>query len=179
MKIKYDMTKNYFKYYNESQGIMISKNEILKNPKSKLYSYTEKGIINLLLVILTGILSKILYYLGNNGIVTKVLNIIVIIALLLLLLYFTVFYIGYFIENRKKHVGNLEIDADGIRDLSDNGMVVGFSWNNIKAIIIRKHTINIITDNSIYFFIDVTYKERLLIAIERYNKDLLIIDKSK
>ena len=90
-----------------------------------------------------------------------------------------VLYIGYFVENRKKHVGNLEIDADGIRDLSDSGMVVGFSWNNIKGIVIKKHTINIITDNSIYFFIDITYKERLLIAIERYNKDLPIIDKTK
>ena len=179
MKIKYDMTKNYFKYYNESQGILLSKDEILKKPKSRLYSYTERGIINLLLIFLFAIISRILYYFNINNVITKVLNIMLILASIFLVLYFVIFYIGYFVENRKKHIGNLEIDADGIRDLSDSGMVVGFSWNNIKGIVIKKHTINIITDNSIYFFIDITYKERLLIAIERYNKDLPIIDKTK
>lgn len=179
MKIKYDMTKNYFKYYNESQGIMMVKDEILKKPKSRLYSYTERGIINLLLILLFAIISRILYYFDNNNVLTKVLNVMLIIAFIFLVLYFVIFYISYFVENRKKHIGNLEIDANGIRDLSDSGMVIGFSWNNIKGIVIKKHTINIITDNSIYFFIDITYKERLLIAIERYNKDLPIIDKTK
>lgn len=179
MKIKYDMSKNYFKYYNESQGIMLSKNDILKNPKSNIYSYTTKGIVNLLLVVLICIISRILYYFDNTNIITKLLNLVVVLSLILISLYFIVFYIGYFVENKKKHIGNLEIDAIGIKDLSDNGMIVGFTWDNIKAIVIRKNTINIITDSSIYFFIDITYKERLLKAIERYNKELLIIDKSK
>ena len=73
----------------------------------------------------------------------------------------------------------MEVDAEGIKDFSSDGMIVGFGWDNIKAVVIKKHTINILTDNSIYFFIDVKYKDRLLLAIERYNPNLLIIDKTK
>lgn len=178
MKIKYDMNKNYFRCYNESQGVMMAKNEILKNPKAKIYNYVEKGIINILLVVIIYILSKILLFFDNTNMIVKMLNIIVIIALCLIILYFLVFFIGYFVEKSKNHIGNLEVDATGIKDLSDSGMIVGFTWDNIKALVIKKHTINIITDSSIYLFIDITYKERLLKAIERYNPDLTIIDKT-
>ena len=179
MKIKYDMTDNYFKCYNESQGIMMAKDEILKNPKSKLYTYIEKGVINLLLIVLVLILSRILYYFDNSNGITKILDIICLISTCLLVLYFFIFFTGYLVEKRRKHVGNLEVDATGIKDLSDNGMIIGFSWDNIKAVVIKKHTVNIITDSSIYLFMNVRYKDRLLNAIERYNPTLPIIDKSK
>ena len=179
MRIKYDMTDNYFKCYNESQGIIVNKDEIIKNPKFKLYNYIEKGIINIVLIIIIFICSRILSYMIGSNIITKILDIICIISLLLMVLYFLIFYIGYSIEKRRIHVGNLEVDAEGIKDFTADGLVVGFSWDNIEAIVIKKHTINILTDNSIYLFMDVKYKDRLLLAIDRYNKDLLIIDKTK
>lgn len=179
MRIKYDMTDNYFKCYNESQGIIVNKDEIIKNPKFKLYNYIEKGIINIILILIIFICSRILSYMIGSNIMSRILDIICIVSFGLMILYFVVFYIGYSIEKRRKHFGNLEVDAEGIKDFSADGMVIGFSWDNIKAVVIKKHTINILTDNSIYFFIDVKYKERLLIAIERYNPNLLIIDKTK
>ena len=179
MRIKYDMSDNYFKCYNESQGVIMNKNEILKNPNIKLYSYIGKGIINILLIVLIFISSRIIKYIDNSSLIVKILDVIVIISLILVILYFIVFYVSYLVEKRRKHVGNLEVDAEGIKDFSDNGMIIGFGWDNIKAVVIQKHTINIITDEPIYLFIDIKYKDRLLIAIERYNDKLLIIDKTK
>ena len=179
MRIKYDMTKNYFKYYNESPGVIANKDEIIKNPKIKVYNYIERGIINVMLILLAIIFSIINTYIIGENILSKILIAISLILLIIMLLYFLVFYISYSVENKRKHIGSLEVDAEGIKDYSDDGMIVGFSWNNIKAVVIKKHTINILTDNTIYFFIDIKYKERLLLAIDRYNKDLLIIDKTK
>lgn len=179
MRIKYDMDENYFKCYNESQGIIVNKNEIIKNPKFKLYNYVEKGLINILLIIIILICSKVLEYMLGPNIFTRILELISNVSLGLMILYFVLFYFGYSIEKGRKHEGYLEVDSEGIKDFSSDGMVVGFSWENIKAVVIKKHTINILTDNSIYFFIDITYKERLLIAIERYQPNLLIIDKTK
>lgn len=179
MKVKYDMTDNYFKCYNESQGIIVNKNEILRNHKFKLYSYIEKGFINIMLILIVLICSRLMFYLIGDNLISNILNVISFIFLILMVLYFIMFYISYSVEKRRKHVGYLEIDAEGIKDYSEDGMIVGFSWSNIKGIVINKHTINILTDNSIYFFIDIKYKERLLIAIERYNQNLTIIDKTK
>jgi len=179
MRIKYDMTDNYFNCYNESQGIIVNKDDIIRNPKFKLHNYIEKGIINVLLIFVILIVSNLIFYIIGENIITKILNILSFIMLILMVLYFLMFYIGYSVEKRRKHIGALEVDADGIKDYSDDGMVIGFSWDNIKAVVIKKHTINILTDGTIYFFIDVKYKDRLLLAIERYNKDLLIIDKTK
>lgn len=179
MRIKYDMTNSYFKCYNESQGVMIAKEEILRNPKAKLYTYIGKGFVHTLLIFFIWILSKILYVYDNTNNITKVLDGFCVIALILICLYYFIFITGYLVEKRKKHIGNFEVDITGIKDISDNGTIIGFSWNNIKAVVIKKHTVNIITDSSIYLFMNIKYKDRLLNAINRYNPNLPIIDKSK
>ena len=179
MRIKYDMNNNYFKCYNESQGIIAKRDDIIRNPKIKLHGYIERGIIHLLLMaILLGFVA-VASYLMTGSIDVKTMTLIASILIGLIVIYYIMFLISYSVENKKNHSGSLEVDAEGIKDYSDTGMVIGFSWDNIKAVVIKKHTVNILTDSSIYIFIDIAYKDRLLLAIERYNQDLLIIDKTK
>ena len=44
MRIKYDMNDNYFKCYNEAQGIFTNKNSLVKNPKKKVKGYIQTGL---------------------------------------------------------------------------------------------------------------------------------------
>jgi len=179
MKIKYDMSDNYFKCYNESQGVILSKDEIIKNPAMKIYNYIEKGVITVILtLVLLFILFLSINIIGNNVFI-KTTIVICFIILLLMIIYFLIFYISYSVEKRREHIGFLEIDSEGIKDFSSDGIIIGFNWDNIKAIVIKKNTINVLTTNSIYFFIDIKYKERFLLALERYNKNILIIDKTR
>lgn len=179
MRIKYDMNDNYFKCYNESQGIIAKRSDIIKNPKIKLHGYIERGFIHLFLIFIILIFFAVTTYIITENVDFNLLYKISSVLLGLIFLYFGIFLISYSFENKKIHSGELEVDAEGIKDYSDTGMVIGFSWNNIKAIVIKKHTITILTDSQIYIFMDIEYKDRLLLAIERYNKDLLIIDKTK
>lgn len=178
MRIKYNMSNNYFKCYNEFQGILLSRNEVLKK-NYKPHNYIERGIINLISLLFMFLISKFLYYIDNNNIFTKILDVLIILILCIMVLYFVLFFVGYFSEKRKVHIGNLEIDSEGIKDFSSSGTIIGFSWKNIKAIVIKKNTINIITDGTLFIFIDITYKDRFLNAINRYNPNLPIIDNSR
>ena len=177
MKIKYNMNYNYLRCYDEAQGVVIAKDEIIRKPNMKVYNYLEKGIIGIMLITIIYLLTRLLYFVDGSIAIIKTLNIMTIVSFALLALYFIIFFIGYLAEKSKNHAGSLEVDAVGIKDISDNGVIVGFKWDNIKMIVIKKHTINIITDNTIYLCIDVEHLDRLLNAINRYNPDLLIIDK--
>lgn len=179
MRIKYDMNSNYFKCYNESQGIITKREEIIKNPKIKLQGYLERGIIYLILVCFVIAFTAISSYIITESLDVRRLIEMTCVLLGFMAFYFAMFFVSYSVENKKIHSGELEVDAEGIKDFSDSGMIIGFGWNNIKAVVIRKHTISILTDSPIYIFMDIEYKDRLLLAIERYNKDLLIIDKTK
>ena len=44
MKIRYESTKNFFKSFNEANGIMMKKNSIIKNPSKKI-----KGFLNIII----------------------------------------------------------------------------------------------------------------------------------
>ena len=74
---------------------------------------------------------------NNFDIISKIINIIAVIALCLLVLYYVLFFIGYLVEKNKIHVGNLEVDNEGIKDFSESGTIIGFSWDNIKAVVIN------------------------------------------
>jgi len=179
MRIKYDMNNNYFKCYNESQGIITKRNEIIKNPKIKLQGYLERGLVYSILICFLLIFTAVSSYIITGFFDVKRLIEMTCILFGFMAFYFAMFFVSYSVENKKTHSGELEVDVEGIKDYSDTGMVIGFSWKNIKAIVIKKHTISILTDSPIYIFMDIEYKDRLLLAIERYNKDLLIIDKTK
>lgn len=52
MKIEYDLSKHYFKYYNESQGIFLHKKNILKKENKRILGYLENNILNCIISLL-------------------------------------------------------------------------------------------------------------------------------
>ena len=145
MKIRSNIKKNFFKCGNESLGVMVNKNYILKTHKNPNYNYSE----HVLLIIIA------FFYL--------IFNVIFVIKM-------------YCIRKNTKFKNEIEIDGGGIHDKSYFGIEMTFDWSKIKAIVVRKHTVVVITSTPIYFFFDITKKDDLVDAITKYKKTIPVIE---
>ena len=50
-----------------------------------------------------------------------------------------------------------------------------FKWNRIAGVVIKEYSVTILTKGSVYFFFDIKEKDKILKAIKKYNKDILVI----
>lgn len=176
-KVKYDMSKNYFKCYNESQGMMINKKQVLKKKNKKVFGYLEQGLLFLLYTIIISILSKLLWFLDAENVFSDILSVFVALLLVWIAIYYVAFLIAYIHEKKKSHKGELIIDEDGITDISEEKVKVGLPWEKIQGVVATKTTVTIITNSPVYFFVGNDEKEKLLKAIQKYQENLLIIEK--
>ena len=175
--IKYDMSNNYFKCYNESQGIMVNKKRVLKKKNRKVFGYLEHGLLLLLYTVLISILSKVLWFMDSENLLSAVLSILVTLLFVFVGIYYISFLIAYLFENKKTHRGKLVLDEDGITDITEEKITVGLPWENILAVVTTKNSLTIITDKPVYFFVGNNEKEKLIKAISKYKEDVLIIEK--
>lgn len=169
ISIKYDMSSNYFRCYNEAQGVMVDKKKILKKLEGKIYGYLERFFSYFLFTTLLFIVALVLKM--------QAFYILFYILYGLLCFYAFIFACGYLTEAKKKHVGELVFDKDGIVDIGDNGIQVQMKWEHILGVVIQKYTVTILTDDMIFFFINNSCKEQVKDAIDKYHKDLLVIDR--
>lgn len=177
MRIRYDNKKNYFKHYNISQGIIQSKGEIINNPQNKVSGYIGKGIYFLIFILLIFLASKILKHFFTNKIIFNVISISSVVFLVLTALYFLMFIFGYLSEIKKSKSGQLIIDKEGIKCLTDDGIMTGVKWEKILGVVIINSTITIITSSPFFFFVDISLKDKLLTTINDYKKNIKVIDK--
>ena len=172
MKIRSNIKKNFFKCGNESLGVMVNKNYILKTHKNPNYNYSEHVLlITIILLLSAGILSL----LGSKPLL--VIGLALTIVAFLYLLFNIIFVIKmYCIRRSTKFKNEIEIDGGGIHDKSYYGIEMTFEWSMVKAIVIRKHTVVVITTAPIYFFFDITKKDDLVDAITKYKKTIPVIE---
>ena len=136
--IKYDMSNNYFKCYNESQGIMVNKKQVLKKKNGKVFGYLEHGLIFLLYTVLLSILSKLLWFMDNENVFSEIFSILVTLLFVFIGIYYMSFVIAYLFENKKTHRGKLVLDDEGITDITEEKVKVGLPWGNILGVVTTK-----------------------------------------
>ena len=173
MEIKYDLTKNYFKYFNESQGIFMERNN-LKNDKY-IFNYLEKNILNIVLAIIIYLINISLFYKNNNLVYTLIDFLCFMLAVLSIFCIIN-FYCIYLKSKKKLHKGTLIIDDYGITDYSDDAKI-GFSYEKIDKIVVGKNTITILTNSvlPIIIFIDRNKENKLLKEVQKYKENIEII----
>lgn len=174
--VKYDMSKNYFTCYNESQGIMGSKKKILRKKQLNIQGYLQQGILMIIYTLLISICSKVLWYLDNENLFVDFLDIIIAICIVLIVVYYVAFLIAYLFERKKTHKGELKITEDGITDISEEKVTVGLPWNEISALVVSKNTVTVVTKSPVYFFVNNDSKDKLIKAVKKYREDLEIIE---
>ena len=54
-----------------------------------------------------------------------------------------------------------------------------FNWDKIKAVVIKKYSVTILTDTNVYFYFDIKLKEDIIKCIKKYGSKTLIIENSQ
>ncbi len=172
MKIKSNIKKNYFVCMNESMGVNLNKNYILKSKKNNDYTYTEHVLLITIIILMA---SAILALLQTN---TSVLlsMMVIFVALLYLLASIIIVLIGYFARKKVNFKNEIVIEKEGISDSSYFGITMTLAWDQIEAVVVRTHTIVILTNTPVYFYFDKNKKKAIIDNIKKYKEDILIIE---
>lgn len=174
MNIEYNLNENYFKCYNEAQGVILNRKKIIKNPKKRITTYLGNAGLLCLEIIIIFIICLVV---DRTGYLTKLAYCMLYFAIFAVFIYLISFYYSYFLEKKKNHSGTLKFSSDGITDEALDGTIVTMKWDKIQALVIKKHTLTFITDSQIFFFVNISLKKEILAALKKYNNKLLIVEK--
>lgn len=175
--IEYDMRFNYSACYNEAAGIALKKSTIIKKPSTNTHTYTYYGILYLLL---TTILNVVIFIIAKKTSFNSIIaycSIMTTIFYLLIFIYFLNYLLRIIFSKYRNKKGHIKISKEGITDSTFKGIKILFEWEHIKMIVIKKHTITILTDTPIYFFVNKEIEYQLLTTIRKYQKEIPIIKK--
>lgn len=167
MKIKYDLNKNsIINITDEFLGLDICK---YFNKNGKFLKYTYIVLIQCIITLFSMVIANAF---GLYSLI-KYLCFFTIFIIIEFVLYLVVFLILTYYDLS----GELLIDEFGITDTS-NKIRSGVAWNYIKYVIFTKDGVYFVCPGSIFIFSTKNIKD-INKAIEKYHRDLLIIDKRK
>ncbi len=176
MRIRYSVkNNNSFKVFNDSMGIALNRENIIRSRKVKYLSYLSVSLLELsisfLFLLLMIVLNYTLYCTLSIFLTTfaTLLFIFMIISVLYPLLFATCFILSE--ENE------LEINENGISFYFDDDQYYTLGWTHIRALVVGKYSLNFITDEKYYFYLDKKYRKQVREAIAKYNESLLIINR--
>ena len=173
------MNKNYLKYYNEAQDMAMMKKKLRRGKKIRIYGYLQRGILNLIMILVASLGSYLFYKLNPTNLFTDILNIMIILSIVILIAYYILFLVYYKRERGKKHSGTLTLDKKGIQDKTIDGIKTGLAWNQVESIVVGKYTVTLLTTTNMIVFLDKKYSENMIQEVEKYSPNIKVIDKKK
>ena len=172
MKIKSNIKKKYFACVNESMGVNINKNYVLKTKKNTDYTYTEHTLYVVIIMLLVSAIFAMMR--TNLSILFSMIAIFC--AFLYILAVIIITLMGYRARSKVNFKNEIEIDSEGISDSSYYGIKMTVGWNQVEAVVIRKNTVVILTNTPIYFYFDKNKKKDIISGIQKYKKDITVIE---
>lgn len=174
MRIKYNVkNKNNFKIFNESMGIALNRKNIIESRKLKYMKYTTISFLELLMTtIFLGLMLILFKYQPSFISTTLVFFAMLLVIYMLVTIVYPLLFVTFI---TKKDQNELEINENGISFYFEYDECITLGWSHVEALIIGKNTLNFITDDFYYFYLDKKYKKQVIDAINQYNESLLII----
>lgn len=173
MKVSTNMSKNFFSCFDESKGISLQKQKLLKSNSYRFCSYMRK---KLLILIFLFLLATILLLFSCCYMPIILLSwIISFIGLGYFIYFLTTVMTSYHYRKNQQFQNTILIDKNGITDESYYGIKMIFSWNKILGIVVGKRTIVILTDTPVYFYFDLSKKDEILTSVHKYGDEIKII----
>ncbi len=180
MKIKYDMSKNYWNAHNEAQAIVMMRKKLLRNKNARIGNIFRSGVFYGIGTLIVSIFYFVCKKIGVDEIFLNVISDLLLFLILFLALYFIIIFTTYFINYKSStHKGILKIEEKGLTDKNENGKVTPMPWENILLVGIGKYTITFVTNTKKVIFVNMEHKKDILKALQTYQSELLIIDQSK
>lgn len=174
MRIRYNIkNKDSFKVFNDSMGIALNRENIIRSKKVKYLSYLTVSILELIISIsFLGLMLLLNYtYTYTLSMILVAVATILFIYLMFTILYPLLFATCFVIKEENE----LEINEKGVSFYFDDDQCYTLGWTHIRALAIGKHSINFLTDESYYFYLDKKHQAEVIKAIKEYNDSLLII----
>lgn len=170
MKIISNMKDNFLTCYDEAKGVAFNKKKILRTKSSKSLSYFQTVIIITLILSLLALISVFI----DECYILSTLIITIELIYLLITVVNTICITN--IRKKQNYKSEITIDEKGITGEFFNGITMTFHHDKLKAIVVKKNTVVILTNSSIYFYFTIKEKENIIKAFKKYNKDIQIID---
>ena len=173
MKITCDLSEHFFEVYDEAKGIAIHRSKIIKTGKVPRLTYLEEFFISVfVLLILAFILLMIPQEVTYYGALFLILvTIIYMIVTILQLIWIS------FIRLRQSYKGSIVINQEGLINQSYYGIKMTFAFKKIKAVVVGKHAVTILTDTPCYFYFPKSKEESIVKAFAKYNPKTPILKK--
>lgn len=174
MKIKYDSTDKYYKYYDEANGVFLLRKKLKKNPNVKIRGF----ISHFTLLIVLSIIEFLIYLIISPYIKLEIKFIIYILIFIIAICCFEIILFFYSAKFNSK-AGVLEINKEGILDKSKSGIQFGLSYNNIELIVITDDLITFVAEYPIIIYINYSKNnlDKIINEIKKYS-DVQIIMKT-
>ncbi len=171
MKIKCDLSKNYFKIYNEAKTVARNKRIILQKHKIPNLSYGMETIFLSTLLLFVSLMFFLNQYL-IMGIILLILDIGYVLYLILKYL------IIYKMSQKVNFESTIILDKEGLTYSSFYDIKMIFKWSKIKAIVIQKYSITILTDTPIYFYLNKECLDDVLKEANKHGSKMLVLEAS-
>ncbi len=173
MKINSDISKDFFSLFDEARGIALRRKKILKNKSSKCLTYMQRKLLILAIMFVVSLFFLILCCWNMNMILIS--WIVALVAVVYLIHAIATIALVYFYRKDQDFKNTITIDKHGITDESYFGIKMTFRWEKITGVVIGKRTVTILTDMPIYFYFDISSKDDIIKAIEKYGDSKKII----
>lgn len=168
MKLEYDLTDNYTKYYNEAQGVFLVKDKLKKNvnKKVKVNGYLQTMIMWGVIIILVQSLTEVLnVYNPSNTI--SIFRFAMAFVMFLVLFAIAVFIVGLK-QNAGSKKGTLEITEKGIVDTSEEGVQVLIPYDKLEFIVFSENLMVGVTSIQVLLFIQKDIAGEVVAEIKKY-----------
>ena len=174
MEIEYKVEKKH-SIYDYLLYIIINKKKIKEKPMTRVRSYILHTILSSTLVLFVLIFGLYLLYSSTNDIeIIDIISDLIAFYLVLIFLFLLYFYYQYKLAV-KEGQGIIKIDKEGITDITEYHKVF-FPFEQIDYILLFNNYAYVIHKSSSLYIYFMNYdKKQLLEAINKYNKDLLVI----
>lgn len=177
MKFKYDLSRNYYQIFNESQGIVMFRKEIEKNIYN-IGTYTDKCKKFVFMLICFLLVALFFNWLIPYTVFTKVMWFLFALMASIVTLLILMFIVSYNDQKKLLHKGEMQFSKAGILDISDSGIRLGVTWDLVDFAVITDSVIVILTKTNFYFHFGQDLIDDVLIAINKFNPDLKVLDAS-
>ena len=67
------------------------------------------------------------------------------------------------------------IDEEGISNFSYYNIKMVFNWDKIKAVVVKKNSVTVLTDTPLYLYFDKKKENRIIKEIKKYKPEITII----
>lgn len=173
MKIDMDISNNYFNCFDESRGIVINRNRVLKNKSSKVLSYMKtKALVFLMLFGVSLVLMIFSFFISKLFIIFIFMFIVSFVYIIFGLLES---YFSYRYRRSKNFFKSIIINEEGIINANYYDIKMIFGWDKINAVVIGTYSITILTTTPYYFTFSIDVKEKLISSLVEYGYENKII----